>query len=64
MSDRGMQMEMDVREIIRQAELHKMTFTEYLRSHYSPEQLDRMEHLASAEVVSCEHRLEQFCERK
>jgi hypothetical protein len=59
-----MQMEMDVREIIRQAELHKMTFTEYLRSHYSPEQLDRMEHVANAQVVSHEHRLEQFNQRK
>lgn len=57
-------MEIDVREIMRQAELNKMTFSEYLRSHYSPEQLDHMEHLANAKVVSYEHRLEQFCARK
>lgn len=57
-------MEIDVREMMRQAELHKMSFTEYLRSHYSSEQLERMESVANAQVVQHEHRLEQFCERK
>jgi hypothetical protein len=57
-------MEIDIREIIRQAELHNMTFSEYLRSYYTPEQLDMMEHTAEREVATRERRLEDFCDGK